>query len=111
MRENMRYHADIFLAALRTHALQAGRYLTDAGLLGAVDDVFYLTRAELRGALAHLAPGAARFEDLAKRGVDRRFGQPRLAAERLEDLLQTGAERFEHDSSDSPARAGRRTFG
>ena len=35
--------------------------------------------------------------DLAQRRVDRRFGQPGFAAEGLEDVLQAGAERLEHD--------------
>ena len=34
--------------------------------------------------------------DLAQRRVDRLLGEPCFAAERLEDVLQAGAERFEH---------------
>ena len=34
--------------------------------------------------------------NLAQRRVDRRLGQSRFTAKRLEDVLQAGAERFEH---------------
>ena len=34
--------------------------------------------------------------NLAKRGVDGRLVQPSFAAKRLEDVLQTGAERLQH---------------
>lgn len=51
VRENMRYHADYFLAALRGLALAASRQLVSRGSLAAEDDVFYLTKDELDAAL------------------------------------------------------------
>lgn len=50
VRENMRYQADRFLAALRACALAAGRHLVDRGDLASVDDVFFLERDELLAA-------------------------------------------------------------
>ena len=50
VRENMRYYADVFLAALRALALSAGDRLARSGMLEQSDDVFYLTYEEiLRG--------------------------------------------------------------
>jgi pyruvate,water dikinase len=54
VRENMRYHADFFLARLRTLALTLGQRLADDGLLAAPTDVFFLTSDELRHAVAPL---------------------------------------------------------
>jgi phosphohistidine swiveling domain-containing protein len=51
VRENMRYHADLFLAALRELALAAARHLGVEGMLEASEDVFYLTADELLAAL------------------------------------------------------------
>lgn len=51
LRENMRYHADLFLAALRFLALSAASRLVEQGALGCVDDVFFLEIQELRGRL------------------------------------------------------------
>ncbi|HZR85045.1 MAG TPA: PEP-utilizing enzyme [Candidatus Binatia bacterium] len=56
VRENMRYHADLFLAALRGLVLAAGRRLSAAGTLASHEDVFYLTAGEL---LTALDPGSA----------------------------------------------------
>jgi pyruvate,water dikinase len=53
VRENMRYHADYFLAALRGLALVAGDRLVAAGALADRDDVFYLRMDELSTALEH----------------------------------------------------------
>jgi phosphohistidine swiveling domain-containing protein len=47
VRENMRYYADAFLAALRALALSAGDRLARAGALEQPDDVFYLTYDEI----------------------------------------------------------------
>jgi len=47
VRENMRYYADLFLAALRALALTMGERLASAGTLRHPDDVFYLTLDEL----------------------------------------------------------------
>ena len=52
LRENMRYHADFFLAHMRALALAAGAELVAAGRLGAVDDVFWLDLREVERALA-----------------------------------------------------------
>lgn len=51
LRENMRYHADLFLAALRYLALAAADRLVAARTLTERDDVFYLEADELRAAL------------------------------------------------------------
>jgi len=48
LRENMRYHADLFLAALRRLALTAAGHLVAAGVLVTPSDVFYLEADELR---------------------------------------------------------------
>lgn len=60
VRENMRYQADRFLAALRSCALAASRHLVDRGALAATDEVFYLTVDELLGALAGADPADLR---------------------------------------------------
>jgi pyruvate,water dikinase len=52
VRENMRYHADLFLAAMRGLALAGGRLLSRCGALADPEDVFFLTVGELSGALA-----------------------------------------------------------
>jgi pyruvate,water dikinase len=51
LRENMRYHADLFLAKLRALALAAADRLVAAGGLHQRDDVFYLEASELDDAL------------------------------------------------------------
>jgi phosphohistidine swiveling domain-containing protein len=51
VRENMRYHADYFLSALRALALAAGDRLVAAGALADREDVFYLQMNELEPAL------------------------------------------------------------
>lgn len=67
LRENMRYHADLFLAGLRHLSLAAGGHLAAAGVLARPDDVFYLELGELRDALQGRAPA-----DLVGRAVARR---------------------------------------
>lgn len=67
LRENMRYHADLFLAALRRLSLAAAGHLVAAGELARPDDVFHLEARELRDAL--LGRAAA---DLAARATARR---------------------------------------
>ena len=51
LRENMRYHADFFLARLREIALALARDLERDGRLAAADDVFWLDLAEFERAL------------------------------------------------------------
>jgi pyruvate,water dikinase len=87
VRENMRYHADFFLARLRGLALTLGHRLADDGLLAAPTDVFFLTSDELRHAVAPLERG-----DDDDRAPDRR-----LAALAVERRL-----RFEDDAATSP---------
>jgi pyruvate,water dikinase len=72
VRENMRYHADGFLAALRAFALAAAEQLGAVGALSRPEDVFYLTEPELRGALAALASGGAIPASLARDAAARR---------------------------------------
>ena len=59
LRENMRYHADRFLAVLRTLALSAAPHLVAAGELRERSDVFYLEADELRDALRGRCQDAA----------------------------------------------------
>jgi phosphohistidine swiveling domain-containing protein len=66
VRENMRYHADGFLAALRAFALSAADRLGAVGALSRREDVFYLTEPELRSALATLSPDGAVPDSLAR---------------------------------------------
>lgn len=54
VRENMRYHADFFLARLRELTLVLGDRLTEDGAITAPTDLFFLTDEELR----HLAAAA-----------------------------------------------------
>jgi pyruvate,water dikinase len=64
LRENMRYHADFFLARMRALALAAGAEIAAAGHLTAVNDVFWLDQGELERALggdpAAAAPASER---------------------------------------------------
>lgn len=91
LRENMRYHADLFLAALRALALGAAAHLVASGDLERRDDVFYLEAAELEGALLGRAPQG---EALALRAVRRRAGYESLAGgeapESLPDDVRSG---------------------
>ena len=52
VRENMRYHADRFLARLRALALDAGGALVAHGVLESPEDVFFLTFDELAATAA-----------------------------------------------------------
>lgn len=51
LRENMRYHADLFLSALRSLALTAASRMVALGQLREREDVFYLEAGELQDAL------------------------------------------------------------
>lgn len=73
MRENMRYHADRFLAALRAVSLAAGRRLVEGGALASSEDVFYLTAEELFAALdggAGSGPGLSARASARRRDYD-----------------------------------------
>jgi pyruvate,water dikinase len=72
LRENMRYHADQFLAALRFLALTAATRLVGRGALQRPDDVFFLEIDELR---ASLLGGGASAAALAERSSARRAEQ------------------------------------
>lgn len=72
LRENMRYHADQFLAALRFLALTASVRLVVRGALRAPDDVFFLEIDELRASLLGSGATAAA---LAERSSARRADQ------------------------------------
>jgi phosphohistidine swiveling domain-containing protein len=56
LRENMRYHADFFLARLRYVVRTLGDMLVAEGRLASVDDVFWLDVEELAHALDDPAP-------------------------------------------------------
>ncbi len=71
VRENMRYHADYFLAAFRRLALAGARQLRSEGGLHDAGDVFYLTSAELDEALRGGGAGAG--TALADRAAGRRL--------------------------------------
>jgi pyruvate,water dikinase len=60
LRENMRYHADFFLARLRQVVRALGALLVSSGRLAVVDDVFWLDVEELVRALDDPAPLAGR---------------------------------------------------
>lgn len=87
LRENMRYHADLFLAALRALALRASDRLVAAGMLGARDDVFYLEGDELAGALRGLLPPA----EVAARAATRRAAYERDAGAAVPETLHGDA--------------------
>lgn len=72
LRENMRYHADLFLAALRYLALVAADRLVVQGALGSRDDVFFLEVDELR---ARLLGSGEQPSTLAERAAVRRHRQ------------------------------------
>jgi pyruvate,water dikinase len=76
LRENMRYHADLFLAALRYLALLSAERLVADGALGAEHDVFFLEVDELR---AHLLGTGEAPHVLAERAAARRIEQQRCA--------------------------------
>ncbi len=88
LRENMRYHADLFLAALRGLALRASDRLVAAGILGARDDVFYLEGDELTGVLRGVLPAAV----VAARAATRRAAYERDAGATLPETLHGDAE-------------------
>ena len=67
VRENMRYHADYFLAAFRRLALAGARQLVKRRALEAESDVFYLTQQELTSALSRPAS-----EEVARCAAHRR---------------------------------------
>lgn len=60
LRENMRYHADFFLARLRSVVRTIGGLLVAHGRIAAVDDVFWLDVEELVHALDDPSPLAER---------------------------------------------------
>jgi len=82
-RENMRYHADYFLAAFRALALAGGERLAAAGSLSSADDVFYLTLEELDAALARVGADA----DLARAAGGRRREYQAYAASVPEEVV------------------------
>jgi phosphohistidine swiveling domain-containing protein len=77
LRENMRYHADLFLAALRFLALSAAERLVHGGALDSVADVFFLEVEELRSYLRGAGPTPTA---LAERARVRREEQSSWAA-------------------------------
>ncbi len=87
VRENMRYHADFFLARLRGIALGFGRGLRAAGRIDAVDDVFWLDVDEL----VHAATAT---------GTDTPDLRPTIALRRAAGALD--AERPPPESLDDP---------
>jgi rifampicin phosphotransferase len=72
VRENMRYHADGFLAALRAFSISAAERLGAAGALRTPEDVFYLTEAELRAGVLALSSGTVPPASLAVDAATRR---------------------------------------
>ncbi len=85
LRENMRYYADMFLAAMRAVALATGDRLAAAGTIASREDVFYLTGAELRAAAGALAAGGGVSPELADRVLLRRA---EYASQRIREAPQ-----------------------
>ena len=77
LRENMRYHADLFLAALRFLALAAAERLATAGAIDRIDDVFFLQVDEVH---ARLVGTGEKPRALAQRASARRAEHLRCAA-------------------------------
>ena len=53
IRENMRYHSDVFLEQFRRLYLEIGKRWHHQGLLRTSEDVFYLSREEIEDACTH----------------------------------------------------------
>jgi phosphohistidine swiveling domain-containing protein len=87
LRENMRYHADLFLAALRGLALAAGDRLAARGALHDPGDVFYLEATWLQDAL-HGRSAA----DVAGEAGARRAAYAAFADSPVPDTLHGAAE-------------------
>lgn len=107
LRENMRYHADLFLAALRFLSLTAGERLVAGGALAGISDVFFVEADELRACL--LGSGEEP-RVLAERAVVRRAEQERGAAVDPPECLVGDVEpaTAEDVHPDSPAIQGER---
>jgi phosphohistidine swiveling domain-containing protein len=88
LRENMRYHADLFLSALRALALEAASRLVASGELGRREDVFYLEAAELEETLLGRAIAG---EPLASRAARRRREYESLAVGEAPESLSADA--------------------
>jgi phosphohistidine swiveling domain-containing protein len=92
LRENMRYHADLFLAALRSLARVAASRLVATGELRDADDVFYLEAGELEDALLGRTGSAA---TLAGRAAARRLDYESFRGGSVPDSI-SGDERDRH---------------
>jgi pyruvate,water dikinase len=88
VRENMRYHADFFLARMRALVLALGRRLADDGTIGAPSDLFFLADDELRR--------------LAARAVDLDGARAELDPRALAAQVAERRAAFEHDATYPP---------
>jgi phosphohistidine swiveling domain-containing protein len=99
LRENMRYHADYFLARLRALALALGNGLAADGRLGDPSDVCFLDFDELGAALARPGP-------LGLPIAERRAAFARDAATPPPPTLAAEAPAGARDAGPPPALAG-----
>lgn len=104
VRENMRYHADYFLAAFRRLAQAGAGHLVASGALTEPDDVFYLTHEELAAGLA--GRGA---EGLAAQAAARREEYERYRIETPPEVVR--GEDVPEDSRDAGSEPGHESVG
>jgi phosphohistidine swiveling domain-containing protein len=95
VRENMRYHADYFLAAFRKVVLASARILHSRGQIADVEDVFHLEHRELEALLR----GGAIANDIASIAAARR--------ERFQEFESSGSPMVIDGRADEPDREAR----
>jgi len=106
VRENMRYHADFFLARLRALTLALGRRLAGDGAVAEPTDLFFLTFAELERAVAALDRPGEPDAPLAARAAERRTRYEREALATPPAVLDGAAESAPAGAARPDALAG-----
>jgi len=91
-RENQRYHLDLLLAHLRQLAVESGRRLAAAGVLGDAADVFLLEAPEFRALTLRPTPRPGLAALLDRRRSDHSVWRARLPATFLFDGVETEGE-------------------
>ncbi|MEW6440718.1 MAG: PEP-utilizing enzyme [bacterium] len=81
LRENMRYYADMHLERCRRYYLEIGSRWKAAGLLGAEEDIFYLTREEVEGSPTGEGVREAAEKRKADYGTYHRIRAPKIIRE------------------------------
>lgn len=99
-RENMRYHADYYMADLRQLSLVAAADLLERGVLRERDDVFHLTLDELRSALL------GETGDLGQRAARRRQEARGYADEVLPEVVWGDDTPAPQGAQDAPEPSG-----